>query len=334
MQMNTLGRSGVAVSSFGLGTMALLTSNTEGEAVRLVHKALDAGVNLVDTADIYDDGAVEAVLGRALKGRRDKVVLATKVGLPMGGDRVRSGGGRAWIMQAVEDSLRRLDTDHIDLYQLHRPDPSTPLEETLRAFEDLVRAGKVRHLGTSTFPAETLVRAQWAAEREGLTGFVSEQAPYSILVRGIEGEVLPTCRRYGVGALAWSPLNGGWLTGKYRRDAAAPAGSRAASGNPFVRADDEAKLAIVEQLVPLAEAAGLTLMQISLAWTRAHPAISSTLIGPRSEGQLDALLSAAEVTLDSDLLDRIDEVVAPGRNVDPRNAGWVPEGLAVSARRR
>ena len=334
MQMNPLGRTGLPVSSFAFGTMALLTSNTEQEAIRLVHRALDAGINLIDTADIYDNGAVEEVLGKALKGRRDEVVLATKVGLPMGGDPARSGGGRAWITEAVEGSLRRLDVDCIDLYQMHRPDPKVPLEESLRAFEDLIRAGKVRHIGSSTFPAEMLVRAQWVAEREKLTGFVAEQAPYSILVRGIEAEVLPTCRRYGLGMLVWSPLNGGWLTGKYRRDMEAPEGSRAASGNPFVRADDAAKLDVVEQLAPLAAEAGLSMTQMSLAWTQAHPDVTSTLIGPRTEGQLDALLEAVGVTLDADLLDRIDAVVAPGRNVDPRNAGWVPEGLAVSARRR
>lgn len=334
MQMNPLGRTGLPVSSFAFGTMALLTSNSEDEAIRLVHRALDAGINLIDTADIYDNGAVEEVLGKALKGRRDEVVLATKVGLPMGGDPARSGGGRAWITEAVEGSLRRLDVDCIDLYQMHRPDPKVPLEESLRAFEDLIRAGKVCHIGSSTFPAEMLVRAQWAAEREKLTGFVAEQAPYSILVRGIEAEVLPACRRYGLGMLVWSPLNGGWLTGKYRRNMEAPEGSRAASGNPFVRADDAAKLDVVEQLAPLAAEAGLSMTQMSLAWTQAHPDVTSTLIGPRTEGQLDALLEAVGVTLDADLLDRIDAVVAPGRNVDPRNAGWVPEGLAVSARRR
>ncbi|SFJ97595.1 aldo/keto reductase [Celeribacter neptunius] len=334
MQMNTLGRSGLSLSHFGLGTMSLLTSNSESEAIHLTHKALDAGINLIDTADIYDNGAIETVLGKALKSRRDEVVLATKIGLPMHGDPQKSGGGRAWITEAVEDSLRRLGTDYIDLYQQHRPDLKTPLEETLRAFEDLIKAGKVRQIGSSTFPAEMLIRAQWAAERENLTGFVSEQAPYSILVRGIEAEVLPTCQRYGMGALVWSPLNGGWLTGKYRRNIEAPEGSRAASGNPFVRADDEAKLTLVEQLAPLAEAAGMSLMQMSLAWTGAHPAVTSTLIGPRTEDQLDALLSAAEISLSAELLDAIDEIVAPGRNVDPRNAGWTAEGLSKAMRRR
>lgn len=333
MQTQTLGTSDLSVSQFGLGTMSLLTSNSEDEAIRLVHRALDAGITLIDTADIYDDGAVEEVLGKALKGRHEKVVLATKVGLPMQGDPTRSGGGRAWIIQAVEDSLRRLDIDSIDLYQLHRPDPETPLEETLQAIDDLRRTGKIRHAGTSVFPAEMLVRTQWVATQMSLPPPVAEQAPYSILVRGIEGEVLPTCRRYGLGVLAWSPLNGGWLTGKYRRNEAAPKGSRAASGNPFVRADDAAKLGLVEQLRALAEAAGLSLMRMSLAWTQAHPDVTSTLIGPRTEAQLDALLGAEDIRLDETLLDAIDRVVAPGVNVDPRNAGWVPEGLAREKRR-
>lgn len=333
MKRNPLGTSDLSVSQFGLGTMSLLTSNSEAEAIRLVHRALDAGVNLIDTADIYDNGAVEELLGRALKGRRDGVVLATKVGLPMGGDPARSGGGRAWITEAVEGSLRRLGVDCIDLYQLHRPDPKVPLEETLRAFEDLRQAGKIRHAGSSVFSAELITRARWSAETIAAEGFVTEQAPYSIFVRGIEAEALPACRRYGLGVLAWSPLNGGWLTGKYRRGEAAPEGSRAASGNPFVRADDAAKLALVEALTPLAEAAGITLLQMSLAWTLAHPAISSTLIGPRNETQLVSLLSAADLHLAEDLLDAIDAVVPPGTNVDPRNAGWVPAGLAREARR-
>lgn len=334
MQTSSLGKSDLTVSRFGLGTMSLLTSNSEAEAIALVHAALDAGVTLIDTADVYGDGAAETVLGKALKGRRDGVVLATKVGLRMGGDPARAGGGRRWILQAVEDSLRRLDVETLDLYQLHRPDPATPLEESLQAFEDLRRAGKIRHAGSSVFPAETISRAQWAAEKVGAEGFVCEQAPYSILARGIEGEALPACRRYGLGVLAWSPLNGGWLTGKYQRGVAAPEGSRAASGNPFVRADDSAKLDRVEALSGLAAQAGLTLRDMSLAWTLAHPAISSTLIGPRTLEQLEALLGAADITLDDALLDAIDAVVAPGENVDPRNAGWVPAGLARDQRRR
>lgn len=333
MDMKRLGTTGPMVSRFGFGTMSLLSSQGSSEATALVHRALDAGINLIDTADIYDNGTVEEALGAALSGKRDKVVLATKVGLPMNGDPERSGGSRRWIVQAVEDSLRRLKTDYIDLYQLHRPDPKTPIEETVAAFDELVRAGKVRHVGSSVFPPELLVQTQWASEKLGAAPFVSEQAPYSILVRGIERGTLPVCQQYGVGVLAWSPLNGGWLTGKYQRGVAPPEGSRAASGNPFVRADDERKLAATEALAAIAGKAGLSLMQMSLAWTLEHPGVTSVLLGPRTADQLDQLLAADGIVLDEETLDAIDAVVAPGDNVDPRNAGWVPPALAKEHRR-
>lgn len=333
MQTAPLGTRGPRVSRFGLGTMSLLTSQSPAEAANLVHQALDAGINLIDTADVYDNGAVEEALGLALRGRRDKVVLATKLGLPMNGDSQRSGGSRRWIVTAVEDSLRRLGTDYIDLYQLHRPDPKTPIEETVAAFDELVQAGKIRFAGSSVFPAELIVQAQWAAEKLGAAPFVSEQAPYSIFVRGIERAVLPVCRQYGIGTLVWSPLNGGWLTGKYQRGKPVPGDSRAASGNPFVRADDERKLERVEALSGLADAAGLSLSQMSLAWVLEHPAVTSVLLGPRTPEQLEQLLTADGVVLSPDLLDAIDEVVAPGENVDPRNAGWVPPSLQADQRR-
>lgn len=328
-----LGANGPEVSRFGLGTMSLLASQSGAEAARLVHKAIDRGITLVDTADVYDDGRVEAALGEALRGRRHEVVLATKVGLQMAGDPMRSGGSMRWIMTAVEDSLRRLATDYIDLYQLHRPDPQTPVDETVEAFDRLVTAGKIRFAGSSVFPAELLVEAQWSAERRKAAAFVSEQAPYSIFVRGIERAVLPTCRKHGLGVLVWSPLNGGWLTGKYRRGQPVPPDSRAGSGNPFVRADDAAKLDRVEQLAKIADGAGLTLSQMSLAWTLEHPAVSSVLLGPRTEAQLDELLTADGVVLGEEALDAIDAVVEPGHNVDPRNAGWVPPGLRRDQRR-
>lgn len=334
METARLGERGPLVSRFGLGTMSLLTSQDAKEAAALVHQALDSGINLIDTADIYDDGAVEEALGEALIGRRDKVVLATKVGLPMNGDRARSGGSKRWIVQAVEDSLRRLKTDYIDVYQLHRPDPATPVAETVEAFDALVRAGKIRFAGSSVFPPELIVQFQWEAERQGASPLVSEQAPYSIFVRGIEAGTLPVCRQYGIGTLVWSPLNGGWLTGKYRRGKPVPGDSRAASGNPFVRADDERKLDRVEALAGLADAAGLGLAQMSLAWTLEHPGVSSVLLGPRTPGQLARLLEADGISLGPDLLDAIDEVVAPGVNVDPRNAGWVSPGLQPGQRRR
>ncbi|GAA1705600.1 aldo/keto reductase [Microbacterium sediminicola] len=334
MEMRHLGSAGPAVSAIGLGTMSLMTTNDERAAGELLGRALDAGVTLVDTADVYGDGEVESALGRLLASRRDAVVLATKVGLPMNGDPERAGGSRRWIVRAVEDSLRRLQTDHIDLYQLHRPDPSTPIDETVAAFDELRQAGKIRWAGSSVFPAEMLVESQWAAERQGVAPFVSEQSPYSILVRGTERAVLPAAQAHGVGVIAWSPLNGGWLTGKYRRGVAAPEGSRAASGNPFVRADDEAKLAVTERLARIADAAGLSLMQLGLGWAQEHPAISSVLVGPRTIEQLDQLLAAAQTRLSAATLDAIDEVVAPGTSVDPRNEGWSSPALAAPARRR
>jgi aryl-alcohol dehydrogenase (NADP+) len=333
MERTRLGSRGPSISRFGLGTMSLLTSQDRKAAAAMVHQAIDRGINLIDTADVYDNGAVEEALGEALRGRRHDVVLATKVGLPMNGDKERSGGSKRWITRAVEDSLRRLRTDYIDLYQLHRPDPATPAAETVEAFEGLVRAGKIRHAGSSVFPPEMLVEFQWEAEKQQAAPLVSEQAPYSILVRGIEAGTLPVCRKHGIGTLVWSPLNGGWLTGKYRRGEPAPDGSRAANGNPFVRADDERKLERVEALAPLAAAAGLSLSQMSLAWPLAHPGVSAVLLGPRTSDQLAELLHADGIVLAPDLLDAIDAVVAPGANVDPRNAGWVSPGLHRDQRR-
>lgn len=333
MISTTLGNDGPPVSRLGLGTMSLLTSLDRREAVALVHEALDAGISLVDTADVYGDGAVEELVGAALAGRRENVVLATKVGLPMGGDPERSGGSRRWVRTAVQDSLRRLGTDRVDLYQLHRPDPLTPVEETVGAFGELIAEGSVRFAGSSVFPAELIVETRWAADRIGAAPWVSEQLPYSILVRGVERAVLPTCHRHGVGVLVWGPLNGGWLTGKYRRGEAPPPGSRAATGNPFVRADDDRKLDAVARLAAVADEAGLDLATLALAWPLHHPAVSGVLIGPRTPEQLRALLRAAEVRLGDDVLDAIDAVVAPGVDVDPRNAGWVSPGLAVAERR-
>lgn len=313
--------------------MSLLGAGSADEAVRLVRSALDAGITLVDTADVYADGAVEELLGTALRGRREEVTLATKVGLPMGGDPERSGGSRRWIVEAVEGSLRRLQTDRIDLYQLHRLDPLTPIEETVAAFEELRAAGKIVCAGSSVFPAESMVDAAWAAERLGAARWISEQPPYSILVRGIERSVLPTARRLGQGVVAWSPLNGGWLTGKYRRDVAPPEGSRAALGNPFVRVDDELKLRAVDALRAVADQAGLSLLEMSLSWPLVHPDVSSVLIGPRTRDQLAELLAASGHQLDDATLNAIDEIVAPGTNLDPRNAGWVSPGLDVGRRR-
>jgi aryl-alcohol dehydrogenase (NADP+) len=335
VDLRPLGRTGVRVSRFGLGTMVLgAWGNTDrAECERIIHRALDAGINLVDTADVYAFGESEEIVAAALRDRRDDVVLATKFHNPMGSDPNRRGNSRRWIRTAVHDSLRRLEVDHIDLYQVHRPDPSTDLEETVDALTDLVRAGDIGYWGTSTFPASDLVELCWVAERRGAARPHTEQPPYSIFCRGIEREVLPVCSRHGIGVLTWSPLSGGWLTGKYRPGEPAPAGSRGDTNPDHFDGGNPAKFDAVERLAAIAAEAGLTLTQLSLAWAAAHPAVSSVLIGPRTEAQLDDLLTAADVELAADVLDAIDAVVPPGTDLNPADTGWVPPGLAPAARR-
>ncbi len=336
MELRTLGRTGVLVSRFGLGTMVLgAWGNTDhDDCIRIVHRAIDAGINLVDTADVYAFGESEEIVGRALAGRRDDVVLATKFHNAMSDEPNHRGNSRRWITRAVDDSLRRLQTDRIDLYQVHRPDPSTDISETIDALTDLVRAGKVLSWGTSTFPAADLVETVWAADRRRVAGPHSEQPPYSIMTRAIEADVLPACARHGIGVLVWSPLSGGWLTGKYRRSSPAPAGSRADTNPDHFDGDNAVKFAAVERLAVVAAAAGLTMTQLALAWSVEHPAVTAALIGPRTTEQLDDLLTAADVRLDADTLDAIDGIVAPGTNLNPADAGWESPALAVAARRR
>jgi aryl-alcohol dehydrogenase-like predicted oxidoreductase len=336
MRYRLLGGTGVLVSRFGLGTMVLgVWGNRDlDECVRIVHRALDAGINLVDTADIYGAGENEEIVARAIAGRRDDVVLATKFHGSMGDDVNQRGDSRRWVMRAVDDSLRRLGVDHVDLYQIHRPDPATPIDETVGALDDLVRSGKVRYWGTSTFPAEELVEARWSAQRRNTTGPHSEQAPYSILHRHVERDVLPVCQRHGIGVLVWSPLSGGWLTGKYRAAGDAPAGSRAATNPDHFDGRNEAKADAVDRLRRIAADAGLPLTHIALAWVAEHPAVTSVLLGPRTDEQLVDLLGATDVELDDATLDAIDEVVAPGTDLNPADAGWTPPGLAPAARRR
>jgi aryl-alcohol dehydrogenase (NADP+) len=338
MEIRTLGRSGIHVSRFGLGTMVLgAWGNTDrDECRRIINAALDAGINLVDTADMYGDGENEEIVGEAIAARRDDVVLCTKFHNPVGDhdDPNRRGNSRRWIMRAIDDSLRRLGVDHIDLYQVHRPDPDTAIDETIAALNDLVTAGKIRAWGTSTFPAEQLVEAHWAAERRGFAGPHTEQPPYSIFSRGIENAVLPTARRYGMGVVVWSPLAGGWLTGKYRRGQSAPAGSRASTNPDHFDVGNEAKFDAAERLAAIADDAGVSLTHLSLAWVVEHPAVTAALIGPRTIDQLHDLLGAAELRLDAATLDAIDEVVAPGRNLNAGDAGWTSDALDVARRRR
>jgi aryl-alcohol dehydrogenase-like predicted oxidoreductase len=334
MQYRTLGRTGIKVSPYCLGAMMFgaMGNRDHDDCIRIIHKALDSGINFIDTADRYSRGESEEIVGKALKGRRDNVVLATKVHGPMGEDPNQQGNSRRWIMRAVEASLRRLQTDHIDLYQIHRPSPETDIEETLSALTDLMRAGKVRAIGSSTFPASEIVEAQWVAERRGLARFRTEQPPYSILGRGIEREVLPACQKYGMGALVWSPLAKGMLTGRYRKGQPLPDSMRAKTF-PQQMTDDR-NLDAVERLIPIAQEAGLSLTHLAMAFVMAHPGVTCAILGPRTMPQLDDLLAGAGVVLSDEILDRIDEVVAPGADAGPMGALYVPPALTQASLRR
>jgi aryl-alcohol dehydrogenase-like predicted oxidoreductase len=332
MEQRTLGSSGIEVGAVALGTMMFgAWGNPDREQCRrMVDMALDAGVTLIDTADIYDFGVSEEIVGEALAGRRDRVVLATKFGNPMDDDPLHRGGSRRWVRESITNSLRRLQTDHIDLYQMHRPDPDVPFEETLGALHELVDEGLVRAVGTSCFPAEQLVEAHWIAERHGFVRPATEQPPYSVFCRSAERAVFPTCRKYDVNAIVWAPLNGGWLTGKYRRDQPPPPASRAErEPDHFDHSGNwrEVKLGLVEQLTTLADQAGLTLTGLALGFALAHPAVAAVLIGPRTPEQLADLLTLADVRLDAATLAAIDALVLPGTDVNPADAGYTPPSL-------
>lgn len=326
MQFRRLGASGIEVSTLALGTMMFgRWGNPDEEACRrMVDDSLAAGVTLFDTADIYDFGTSEEFLGRALAGRRGEVVLATKVGNAMTDDPLERGLTRRWITQSCEASLRRLGTDYLDLYQMHRPDPDTSIDETLHAFDDLVRAGKVRAIGTSTFSPAQLGEARARAEQLGVTVPTSEQPPYSALVRAVENEVLPWCLQHDVGVLVWAPLNGGWLTGKYQSGSVDSVSRAAREPDHFdhrVEAVRQQKRALVDRLSAVADSAGLTLVQLALGFTLASHAVTAALIGPRTPEQLAPLLAAADVSLSADVLAAIDEIVAPGWTVNPVDNG-------------
>jgi aryl-alcohol dehydrogenase-like predicted oxidoreductase len=334
MHYRSLGKTGIKVSPYCLGAMMFggLGNPDHEDSIRIIHKALDAGINFVDTADAYSRGESEEIVGKALKGRRDRIVLATKAHLPMGDDPNQQGNSRRWITHEVEASLRRLQTDYIDLYQIHRPAPDTDIEETLSALSDLMRAGKVRAIGSSTFPASDIVEAQWVAERRGLARFRTEQPPYSILNRAIEREVLPACERYGMGVLVWSPLAMGMLTGRYRRGQQQPESLRV-QYFPKQMAD-ERRLDAVEQLIPLAEEAGMSITHMAMAFAIAHPGVTSAILGPRTMPHLDDLLAGAGVALSDELLDRIDAIVPPGRDVSPLEADYNPPAILHADLRR
>jgi aryl-alcohol dehydrogenase-like predicted oxidoreductase len=337
MRYRQLGHTGVDVSTLCLGTMLFgpWGNPDHDDSIRIIHRALDAGINFVDTADVYAAGEAEEIVGKALRGRRDDVVLATKFHGPMGDDRNRRGSSRRWIVRAVEDSLRRLGTDWIDLYQVHRPEPDVDIDETLGALTDLVRSGKVRYLGSSTFPAHAIVEAQWTAQRRNRERFVCEQPPYSILVRGIEADVLPVCERHGMGVICWSPLAGGWLSG---RDDLTKPGSNRAERIPLrfdmTLAANQAKLAAARSLARVAADAGLEPIHMALAFVTNHPGVTSAIIGCRTMAQLESQLGAADVDIDAAVFDRIDEIVPPGTNLNQADAGWIPPSLSDPARRR
>jgi aryl-alcohol dehydrogenase-like predicted oxidoreductase len=342
MEHRTLGRTGVSVSKLCLGAMMFgAWGNTDhDECVRIVHAALDAGINFIDTADVYSGGESERIVAKALAGgRRDDVVLATKVNFPMDEhDPNRRGNSRRWVVREVEDSLRRLDTDWIDLYQIHRPDPTTDIEETLGALTDLVHQGKVRYIGSSTFPASEIVEAQWAARDRHLQRFVTEQPPYSILVRGIENDVLPTCARHGMGVIPWAPLASGWLSGRWRKDDEPPTSTREdrlPDRYDLSKPENQRKLDAADALGRLADDAGMPLIQLAIAFVLNHPAVTAPIIGPRTMEHLESQLPAADVVLEEAILDRIDEIVPPGTTINPAaDSGWANPALAPAARRR
>ncbi|MEV8379209.1 aldo/keto reductase [Kribbella sp. NPDC056861] len=335
MKMRPLGRTGLQVSPYCLGTMMFgpLGNPDPDDCARILHRALDGGINFVDTADVYGGGETEVILGKALTGRRDDVVLATKFSGPMGDDPNRRGASRRWIVTAVEDSLRRLNVDHIDLYQIHHFDPATDLEETLSALTDLLTAGKIRAVGSSSFLASDIVEAQWISQRNGLARLRTEQPSYSILARGIERDILPVCHRYGMGVLTWSPLAWGLLTGKHRPGQNAKVSPGRAKWGPQ-HMSDQNKAAAVEQLVPVAEQAGISMTHLAMAFTMAHPAVTSAIIGPRTFDQLDDLLAGADLSLSDDILDRIDEIAPPGTDIGVSEVSYVPPSLSNTTLRR
>jgi len=338
MEYRNLGRTGVSVSPLCLGTMMFgpWGNADEADSIRVIHRALDAGINFVDTADVYSGGESERIVGKALQGRRDDIVLATKFFMPMSDVPNHRGGSRKWIIRAVEDSLQRLQTDYIDLYQVHRPSPDTDVAETLGALSDLVHQGKVRSIGSSSYSGSQIVEAQWTARERNLERFVTEQPPYSILTRGIEEDVLPTTRRYGMGTLSYSPLAGGWLSGRWRKDAASAPTSAARPSARFDMASpaNQRKLDVVEELAQLAEQSGMTLIELAIAWVINHPGITAAIIGPRTMEQLESQLTAADITVTPDILDRVDELVAPGTTINPDDNSYGAAELTPEARRR
>ena len=343
MDYRPLGRSGVSVSQLCLGAMMFGAAGNpdHDDSVKIIHRALDAGINFIDTADVYSDGESEQIVGKALAGgRRDDVVLATKVGMPLGKDPNHRGTSRRWVTEAVEGSLRRLGTDWIDLYQVHRLDPNADVDETLGALSDLVHAGKIRAFGASSVSASGIVEAQWTAERRGRERFRTEQPPYSLLTRAIEYDVLPTCLRHGMGVLTFSPLAGGWLSGRYRKGQQITGPNSAARAERFPGVFDStnpanaAKLDAADALGALADEAGMSLVQMAIAFVTRHPAVTSAIVGPRTMDHLESYLAAEGIDLSSDVLDRIDEIVPPAHTVNIADNMWRTSSMDAASRRR
>jgi aryl-alcohol dehydrogenase-like predicted oxidoreductase len=334
MEYTRLGNSGLKVSRLCLGTMMFgRWGNTDADdCVRIIHRALDEGISFIDTANRYNWGESEEIVGKAIRGRRDSVVLATKVFMPGMGGGLDRGTSRRHIMLQVEESLKRMGTDWIDLYQLHRHDKDTPIEEVVGALDDLVRQGKVRYLGVSTGHASDAVELQWSgwrmvealwvAERRRAERFICTQPPYSIFSRDVERDIFPVCERFGFGAIVWSPLEGGWLAGRYRKGQAPPPDSRAANETEFgmfVRDNftldsprGQRRLDVVEELVKMADELGASLTAYATAWVLRHRAVSCAIVGPRVSRHLDACFEALAVKIPDAHLARIDDLVAPG----------------------
>jgi aryl-alcohol dehydrogenase-like predicted oxidoreductase len=341
MEMRTLGATGMRVSPLCLGAMMFggIGNPDHDACVRIIHRAIDGGINFIDTADAYSRGESETIVGKAIKGRRDSLIIATKFFSPMGEDPNMRGGSRRWIVRAVEGSLRRLGTDYIDLYQIHRYDAATDIEEVLFTLTELVRQGKIRQFGSSMFPADRIVESHWAAERMGTLRFRCEQPAYSIFVRDVERFVLPTCQRYGMGVITWSPLDGGFLSGKYRGPQDLAGDNRIAYFARHLRGtfDPQAgwirrKLDIVTELVALAEEIGVTIAQLAVAFAIQHPAVTAAIIGPRTLDHLEGPLAAGDIKLSAATLDRIDSLVPPGTTLNPLND--MPSGTTHSLLRR
>jgi aryl-alcohol dehydrogenase-like predicted oxidoreductase len=315
--------------------------NTDHEECRrIIQCALDEGINFIDTADVYSAGESEEIVGDFLDtlgpARRQDVVLATKFHGQMGEGRNRQGNSRRWIISECEASLRRLRTDYIDLYQIHRPRPGTDIDDTLSALSDLVHAGKIRYFGSSTFPAWMVVEAHWTSERRGHERLTSEQPPYSVLARGIETDLLEVCRRYGMGVLSWSPLAGGWLSGRFGtgRDNTSRRAQRLPARYDMGLPGNTVKLAAVDRLSELAAQAGHSLPELAVAFVLAHPAVTSAIIGPRTMDQLTSLLGTCDIHLGTDILDGIDGIVPPGADLNAADHGWTPPWVEEAAQRR